>query len=57
VPYPKGQAGVTCWWRSGSLTLPRDLNARQQHLLKELAKEEPEPHTLPEGSPEHDEWC
>jgi molecular chaperone DnaJ len=41
VPYPKGQ-------RRGDLlvtvrvVIPRDLNARQQHLLKELAKEEPE---------------
>ena len=54
MPYPKGQ-------RRGDLlvevrvVIPRDLNARQQHLLKELAKEEPEPHTQPAGSPEHDE--
>ena len=33
----------------------RNLSPRQQHLLKELAKEEPEPHTQPAGSPEHDE--
>ena len=54
VPYPKGQ-------RRGDLlvevrvVIPRDLNARQQHLLNELAKEEPEPHTQPAGSTEHDE--
>ena len=54
MPYPKGQ-------RRGDLlvevrvVIPRNLNARQQHLLDELAKEEPEPHTQPEGSPEHDE--
>ncbi|MBU4232094.1 MAG: molecular chaperone DnaJ [Desulfobacterales bacterium] len=54
VPYPKGQ-------RRGDLlvevrvVIPRDLNARQQHLLNELAKEEPEPHTQPAGSSEHDE--
>jgi len=54
VPYPKGQ-------RRGDLlvtvrvVIPRDLNARQQHLLKEMAKEEPEPHTQPAGSSEHDE--
>jgi len=54
VPYPKGQ-------RRGDLlvevrvVIPRDLNARQQHLLKELAKEEPEFHTQPQGSQEHDE--
>jgi molecular chaperone DnaJ len=41
VPYPKGQ-------RKGDLlvevrvVIPRKLNARQQHLLDELAKEEPE---------------
>ena len=54
VPYPKGQ-------RRGDLlvevrvVIPRNLNARQQHLLNELAKEEPEPHVQPEGSPEQDE--
>ncbi len=37
------------------MVVPRTLTPRQQHLLEELAKEEPEPHTQPEGSPEHDE--
>jgi molecular chaperone DnaJ len=43
VPYPKGA-------RRGDLlvevkvTIPRDLNARQQDLLKELAQEEPDLH-------------
>ena len=37
------------------VVIPRDLNARQQHLLNELAKEEPEPHTQPAGSSESDE--
>jgi len=42
VPYPKGT-------RKGDLlvevrvVIPRKLSARQQHLLNELAKEEPEP--------------
>jgi molecular chaperone DnaJ len=54
VPYPKGQ-------RRGDLlvevrvVIPRNLSPRQQHLLKELAKEEPEPYTQPAGSPEPDE--
>ena len=54
VPYPKGQ-------RRGDLlvevkvVVPRSLNARQQHLLQELAKEEPEIHDQPAGSSEHDE--
>ncbi len=52
VPYPKGQ-------RRGDMlvevkvNIPRNLNARQQHLLRELAKEEPEAHVQPEGA-EHD---
>ena len=42
------------------MTLPvpkraRNLSPRQQDRLKELAKEEPEPHTQPAGSPEPDE--
>jgi DnaJ-class molecular chaperone len=54
VPYPKGQ-------RRGDLlvevavVIPRKLTARQQHLLQELAKEEPAPHAAPAGAPEHDE--
>jgi molecular chaperone DnaJ len=49
VPYPKGQ-------RRGDMlvevkvNIPRNLNARQQHLLRELAKEEPEAHVQPEGA-------
>jgi molecular chaperone DnaJ len=49
VPYPKGQ-------RRGDLLvevkvhIPRNLNARQQHLLRELAKEEPEAPVQPEGA-------
>ena len=42
------------------MTLPvqkraRNLSPHQQHLLKELTKEEPKPHTQPAGSPEPDE--
>jgi DnaJ-class molecular chaperone len=54
VPYPKGQ-------RRGDLlvevkvVIPRHLNPRQQHLLQELAKEEPELHIQPEGAQDHDE--
>jgi DnaJ-class molecular chaperone len=54
VPYTKGQ-------RRGDLLvevkviIPRNLNARQQHLLQEMAKEEPEPHVQPEGGEEHEE--
>ncbi|MFA5183659.1 MAG: DnaJ C-terminal domain-containing protein, partial [Syntrophales bacterium] len=54
VPYPKGS-------RKGDLlvevvvTIPRNLSARQQHLLDELAKEEPGPHVQPEGAQPHDE--
>jgi molecular chaperone DnaJ len=54
IPYPKGQ-------RRGDLLvevkviIPRTLNSRQQHLMEELAKEEPEPHARPEGDQENDE--
>jgi molecular chaperone DnaJ len=54
VPYPKGQ-------RRGDLLLevkviiPRTLNSRQQHLMEELAKEEPEPYAQPESDRESDE--
>jgi molecular chaperone DnaJ len=47
IPYPNGH-------RRGNLRvevkvlIPRDLNARQQHLLEELAKKEPEAHVWPE---------
>jgi molecular chaperone DnaJ len=54
VPYPKGP-------RRGDLlvevkvVIPRALNPRQQHLLDELAKEEPEPLARPQGSGDQDE--
>jgi molecular chaperone DnaJ len=54
VPYPKGQ-------RRGDLLvevnviIPRDLNPRQQHLLQELAKEEPELHIQPREGQSHEE--
>ena len=54
IPYPRGQ-------RRGDLlvevkvVIPRDLNARQQHLLEELAKEEPEAYVRPEGTEDHEE--
>ena len=53
VPYPKGN-------RRGDLlvevkvAIPRSLNPRQQHLLQELAKEEPEPHAQAAGHPEEE---
>jgi molecular chaperone DnaJ len=53
VPYPKGN-------RRGDLlvevkvAIPRSLNARQQHLLQELAKEEPEPLVQATGNPEEE---
>jgi hypothetical protein len=42
------------------LALPAPKHARtrspwQQYRLQELAKEEPDPHTQPASSPEHDE--
>ena len=53
VPYPKGN-------RRGDLlvevnvAIPRSLSPRQQHLLKELAKEEPEFHAQAAGHPEEE---
>jgi molecular chaperone DnaJ len=55
VPYTKGQ-------RKGDLlvevrvVIPKKLSARQQHLLEELAKEEPKPQALREdGEPQEEE--
>ena len=45
--------GATCWWKCGSSS--PGTSTPQQHLLNELAKEEPEPHTQATGSSEHDE--
>jgi molecular chaperone DnaJ len=53
VPYPKGN-------RRGDLLvtvkvlIPRTLTARQQHLMAELAKEEPETHAQAAGHPEEE---
>jgi molecular chaperone DnaJ len=54
VPYPKGS-------RRGDLlvevkvVIPRNLNTRQQHLLQELAKEEPEVQAQPLGAQDQED--